>query len=102
MRAALVPLAHVSKVRELDAELVESGVKPSTRHGHQIVLRSIVGRFAVEREYLTEAPPFPKLPKCGRLIHTALSQDEVERLLAATDVAERCGEASFLRSPRRL
>jgi len=84
-----INLITPAKVRELDAELVESGVKPSTRRGHQIVLRSIVGRFAVEREYLTEAPPFPKLPKCGRPIHTALSQDEVERLLSATDVAEQ-------------
>jgi integrase len=59
-------------------------VQSSTRRGHQIVLRSILGKFAVERGYLEERPRFPKLPHCGKQIHTALTQDELDRLLAAT------------------
>jgi integrase len=85
-----LPINHVtpSKVRELDAELVETGVSPSTRRGHQIVIRSIIGRFAVERGYLAEPPPFPKLPRCGKQIHTALAAEEVDGLLHATRSAD--------------
>jgi integrase len=81
-----LPITQVSasKVRELDVELVERGAQPSTRRGHQIVLRSILGKFAVERGYLAERPRFPKLPRCGKQIHTALTKDDVDRLLAAT------------------
>ncbi len=81
-----LPITQItpSKVRELDAKLVEDGLTPSTRRGHQIVLRSILVRFAVERGYLSEPPPFPKLPRCGRQIHTALAPEEIERLLGAT------------------
>ncbi len=84
-----LPITQItpSKVHELDAELVETGVKPSTRRGYQIVIRSILGRFAVERGDLAERPAFPKLPHCGKQIHTALTQDEVDRLLEATHCA---------------
>jgi integrase len=85
-----LPITEITpaKVRELDAQLVETGVTPSTRRGHQIVLRSILGRFAVERGYLSDPPRFPKLPRCGKQIHTALTSDEVERLLKATHIPE--------------
>jgi integrase len=81
-----LPITQItlSKVRELDVKLVVDGAQPSTRRGYQIVLRSILGKFAVERGYLAERPRFPKLPHCGKQIHTALKQDEVDRLLAAT------------------
>jgi len=86
----LIELGHLpismitpSKIRELDAQLVETGVKPTTRRGHQIVLRSILCRFAVERGYLDAPPPFPRLPRCGERIHTALDPEEVARLLDA-------------------
>ncbi len=84
-----LPITQItpSKVRELDAELVETGVKPSTRAAYQIVLRSILGRFAVERGYLSERPAFPKLPRPGRTIHTALTQEELERLFESTPSA---------------
>ena len=51
------------------------------------MLRSILGRFAVERGYLSERPAFPKLPRSGRTIHTALTPEELERLFAATPSA---------------
>jgi integrase len=76
-----------SKIRELDAELVGTGVKASTRASYQIVIRSILARFAVERGYLTEPPPFPKLPRSGGRIHKGLEPDELGRLLEATHSA---------------
>jgi integrase len=84
-----LPITQItpSKVRELDAELVDTGVKASTRAAYQIVLRSILGRFAVERGYLSERPAFPKLPRSGRTIHTALTPEELDRLFAAAPSA---------------
>jgi integrase len=70
-------------VRELDAKLVALEAKPSSRRNHQIVLRSVLCRFAVEKGYFTEAPSFPPLPKVGRKVASALTSDEVSRLLAA-------------------
>jgi integrase len=77
-----------TRVRELDAKLVERGVKPATRHGHQVVLRSIVGRFSVERGYLPEPPRFPKLPRVGKQIRAALTSEEVDRILQAASAPD--------------
>lgn len=70
-------------VRQLDAQLVGTGVAPSTRRNHQIVLRSILCRYAVEQGYFTEPPRFPSLPKVGEKVATALTVEEVHNLLAA-------------------
>ena len=86
-----LPITQItpSKARELDVKLVERGVSPATRSGYQLVLRSILGRFAVERGYLSEPPKFPKLPRCGNKINAALSHEEVSRLLDAAATEHR-------------
>jgi integrase len=79
------PITEITptKVRELDAKLIEANAKPSTRRNHQIVLRSILCKFAIEKGHLAEAPAFPPLPKVGRKVGNALTLDEVTRLLDA-------------------
>lgn len=72
-----------NKVRELDAEMVEGGAKPGTRRQMQIVIRSILCRYAVESELLAEAPRFPKLPKQGDKVPHVMTSGEVTAILAA-------------------
>jgi integrase len=92
LRSCLIPaFGHLpidqitpAQVRELDAELVERGVTTETRRNHQVVLRSVLRRFAVERGYFKEPPPLPPLHKQRRRIAQVLSPDDVKALLEHT------------------
>jgi len=70
-------------VRELDAELVADGAKLRTRRNVQIVLRSIVRRFAVESGMLAGAPALPALPRSGAMMPATPSAEELEKILDA-------------------
>lgn len=76
-------------VRKLDAKLQAKKRRPSTRRNVQLVLRSILRRYAVEARILDVAPQLPKLPKSGATITTTLMVDEVKTLLEASSAAER-------------
>lgn len=72
-----------NKVRELDAELVEGNAKPGTRRQMQIVIRSILCRYAVEAKLLVDPPRLPKLPKQGDKVPDVMTTAEVDKILAA-------------------
>lgn len=76
-------------VRELDVELVEREVRPSTRRNVQAVLRSVLCRYAVEAKLLAKPPEFPKLPKVGTKVVSALTHEQVRRLLDVSSEAQR-------------
>lgn len=76
-------------VRDLDVELVRRAVKPSTRRNMQVVLRSVLCRYAVEAKILTKPPSLPKLPKVGRKIVSAMTHAQVEGLLGVARPAVR-------------
>lgn len=80
---------NAQTMRALDAELVERGLRPSTRRNVQAVLRSVVCRYAVEAGLLASAPSFPSLPKVGVKVVDALTTPELERLLAVSCKAHR-------------
>ncbi|MCC7541319.1 MAG: site-specific integrase [Deltaproteobacteria bacterium] len=70
------------RVRELDAEMVRDGARPSTRRNVQVVLRSVLCKFAIEAGFLLEAPRLPRMPKVGRTIITALTREQVTSIIA--------------------
>ena len=70
--------------READAAMVERGGKPGTRRQVQIVMRSILRRYAVEAGLLKVAPAFPAMVKQGAKLPAAMTHEEVEAALAAT------------------
>jgi integrase len=80
-------------VNKLDRELVERKYKASSRLQVQAVLRSILRRYATEVGLLPEAPTFPRLPKVGRRIVTALTEEEFGKILGG---ASRVHRLAFL------
>lgn len=76
-------------VRELDVELVERKVRPSTRRNVQTVLRSILCRYAVEAKLLAKRPELPKLPQVGTKIVSAMTDEQVGRLLHVCSAVHR-------------
>jgi integrase len=110
-RFGALPITGITagQVRELDAELVRAGAKPSTRRNIQAVLRSVLNRYAVEAGLLDAPPALPRLPKVGMNIVSALTREEVTRILGnakpphrlafllATDAGLRAGEVRGLR-----
>lgn len=80
------PIADIgaNDVREIDAELVKAGsVGRGYRRQVQIVLRSVVCKFAVEAEYLSEAPRMPKLPKKAAKLPVVISPEDAAKVIAA-------------------
>lgn len=71
-------------VRELDAEMARRKTKLSTRRNIQVVLRSVLCRYAVEAGLLTEPPRLPRMPRVGVTIVSVLSSEDVTRLIDAT------------------
>ena len=69
--------------RTLDAELAEAGASRAVRRQSQIVLRSVVRRFAVEASLLPEAPAMPPLPRKSKKIPGVVSVEQAARILAA-------------------
>lgn len=84
-----VDCIDVTAARDLDAKLVARKVKPSTRRNVQVVLRSILCRYAVEVGALKVAPSLLKLPKVGRTVLVAMTSAEVERILSVAKSAAR-------------
>ncbi|MFT3770143.1 MAG: site-specific integrase [Minicystis sp.] len=84
-KLATRPLAAVdaAAVRALDAELAQAGVGRATRRQIQLVLRSVVRRFAVEAKLLAEPPAMPPLPKKSTKILEVLSTEDAKLILAA-------------------
>jgi integrase len=82
---AELPLASIdgAAVRALDAELAREGKSRSLRRQIQIVLRSVVCKFAVEAGYLAEPPRMPRLPKKADKIPEVISTEDAVRIIAA-------------------
>ena len=78
-----------NKVRELDAEMVETGAKAGTRRQMMIVIRSILCRYAVEAELLIDPPKLPKLPKQGKKIASTMTREEVDKIIEASSTSAR-------------
>ncbi|MBZ0116976.1 MAG: tyrosine-type recombinase/integrase [Sandaracinaceae bacterium] len=77
-------------VRELDAELVKRGRRPSTRRQMQCVVRSLL-RYAKEAGHIERVPELPRLPKTGATISRALTSEEVARILDCSKPPHRLG-----------
>ena len=75
-------------VCELDAELAKAGESRAVRRQCQIVLRSVVRRFAVESGLLPQAPAVPPLPKKSKKIPEVVSAEQADRILAAANRPE--------------
>jgi integrase len=76
-------------VGKLDRELVDRKYQPSSRLQVQSVIRSILRRYATEMGYFKEAPTLPRLPRVGRKVVSALTQDELGKILAVSCRAHR-------------
>jgi integrase len=76
-------------VRKIDAQLATDGAQASTRRNVQAILRSVICRYAVEMGILEKATTFPSLPKVGRKIIDALTQEELEKILATSSPQHR-------------
>lgn len=77
-----------STIRELDAELVARGRRPSTRRQMQCVVRSIL-RYAKEAGLLERVPELPPLPKTGATVTRVLTREEVGRIIDASTTPHR-------------
>jgi integrase len=75
-------------VRVLDAKLAESKLGAPTRRKVQIVLRSILCKFAVEAKLLPDAPKMPRMPKKSKKIPQVISAEQANRIIAATLTSE--------------
>jgi integrase len=75
-------------VRALDADFVRAGVSRPARRQIQLVLRSVIRRFAVEAKLIAEPPPMPPLPKMSTKIPAVLSADDARRIVATAKHAE--------------
>lgn len=80
------------EVEALDAEMVKEGLAASTRRNVQITLRSVLDN-AVHVGVLQCMQRMPALPKVGRTVVQALTEDEVDALLRA---ATPCQRLAFL------
>lgn len=76
-------------VRRLDLEYVRRNARSSTRRNVQTVLRSVLCRFAVEAGLLEEPPRMPRLPPIGKKIVSALTKENVEKLLEVASKEQR-------------
>ena len=77
-------------VRELDAELVKRGLRPSTRRQMQCVVRAVL-RYSKEAGLLARVPELPPLPKTGATISRVLTMQEVASILAHSEAPYRLG-----------
>jgi integrase len=78
------------------ATLNADGLKPSTRRGVLITLRSLLRR-AVDAGMLASMPKFPKFPKVGQKCETPMAREDVEAMFAAVpnNVALAFGLVAF-------
>jgi integrase len=83
-RFAGTPLEQLARksVVELDTELVESGLKPTTRRNVFVCLRSIL-RTAVDDELLKQMPQLPRLPRIGETIVKSMTEGQLDKLMMA-------------------
>jgi integrase len=83
------PLAGVDAgaVRSFDATLAAEGQGAAIRRNVQIVIRSIVCRYAVEAKLLPEAPRMPPLPKKAKKIPEVISAEQATAIIAAARTA---------------
>ncbi|MCC7540536.1 MAG: site-specific integrase [Deltaproteobacteria bacterium] len=78
-----VEAVDASRVREIDVQLVREGAASATRRNVQVVLRSVLCRFAVEAGLLHDPPRLPRLPKVGISVLTALTREDVHAIIAS-------------------
>jgi len=84
------PLEAIDRnaVTELDVELAEDDLLPSTRAKVQIVLRSIL-RAAVRAGMLATMPALPPLPRVGRKVPNPMRRGDLDAILAETSPSAR-------------
>jgi integrase len=89
-RFAGTPLEQLSRksVVELDTELVESGLRPTTRRNVLVCLRSIL-RTAVDDELLEQMPQLPRLPHIGETIVKSMTEGQLDKLMLAASATAR-------------
>jgi integrase len=77
----------VTRSREIDVALVESGVCIATRRNVFLALRSVAS-FAVEATILAQVPAFLPLPKRGKRVPRAPPATDVAAVIDAASCAE--------------
>lgn len=89
-RFGALPLEAIDRqaIALLDAELVDEGLKPSTRARFHIVLRSVF-RTALNAGLLAAMPALPKLPKTGRKAVNPMRRGDLDAILAAASPTAR-------------
>jgi len=84
-RKAKLSEINYAEVTKWDTMIVKSGVGPSTRRNHHVVLRSVlksIGPYEGQTGlYLAELPKLPKLPRVGKTVVHAASPEDVALLL---------------------
>jgi len=101
-RFAGTPLEQLARksVVELDTELVEGGLKPSTRRNVFVCLRSIL-RTAVDDELLKQMPQLPRLPRIGETIVKSMTEGQLDKLMMAASGTARLAFGSPAGHPDR-
>ena len=84
-----VDTIDVEQIRKMDALLAARKARPSTRRNAQVVLRSVLCRYAVEAKILAEAPKFPRFPKVGTKVVDTLTNEQFEHLIAQAQSEQR-------------
>jgi integrase len=84
-RLANEPIASINAatMREIDVAVTKRGLGRGTRRSVQIVLRSVLCKYAVEAGLLASAPAMPKLPKKSEKIPAVISTDDAGRVIGA-------------------
>jgi integrase len=75
-------------LQQLDVELAEDKLAPSSRRNAQIVARSVL-RVAVDAGLLSQLPRLPKLPKVGRKTPNPIHREDVDAFLATASTSAR-------------
>lgn len=85
-----LPLEAVDRaaMTELDVELAEDELLPSTRAKVQIVVRSIL-RNAVRAGMLPTMPAMPPLPRVGRKVPNPMRREDLDAILAVSSPSAR-------------
>jgi integrase len=78
---------EVSRSREIDVAMVETGLSASRRRNSLLALRS-VGRYAVEANLLPHMPTFLALPKRGKSVPSAPPAGDVALVIDAASCPE--------------
>ncbi|MBL9022000.1 MAG: site-specific integrase [Myxococcales bacterium] len=108
-RWAGVKLAAINyaAVEAWDTALVKCGLRPSTRRNHHIILRTVLNSVGPTPDgkpgvYLDELPKLPPLPRVGRTVVEAASEEDVQAIINEVDDEKRYPVRSAQRRSARL